>query len=189
MLETSVEEVLQNTEDKMKKAILATQNELATIRTGRANTKLLDRIVVAYYGTPTPLSQMANISTPDPQTLVIQPYDKGVMSDIEKAIATSDLGLTPNNDGQVIRIGIPALTEDRRKDLIKVVKKATEEGKVAIRNIRRDGVDHIKKLEKDQNLPEDEVKRQQDSVQKLTDKYSDQLDKLAEDKEKELMQV
>ena len=185
----TVTEIIAEVEDRMKKAIGSTQNELATIRTGRANTKMLDRIQVSYYGTLTPLAQMANISTPDPQSLVIQPYDKGVMADIEKAISISDLGLTPNNDGVVIRINIPALTEDRRKEMTKMVKKTCEEGKVAIRNIRRDGVDDIKKLEKADNLPEDEIKRQLEDVQKLTDKFSHQLDKLGEDKEKELMSL
>jgi ribosome recycling factor len=185
----TVSEVLSQVEERMKKAIQSTQNELGTLRTGRANTKIFDRVQVSYYGTMTPLNQMANISTPDAQTILIQPYDKGVIAEIEKAIATSDLGLTPNNDGQVIRINIPALTEERRKDMVKVVKKTVEEGKVAIRNIRRDGVDDVKKLEKELSLSEDEIKRQQDEVQKLTDRYTGQLEKLGDDKEKELMSV
>lgn len=183
----TIEQIHQDAENRMKKAIGATQNELASIRTGRANAQLLDRISVDYYGTPTPLRQMSNISTPDGQSLVIQPYDKSAMADIERAIAKSDLGLTPNNDGSVIRLSIPALTEDRRKEMVKQVKKYGEEGKVAIRNIRRDAQDAVKKLEKEENLPEDEIKRQLDEVQKLTDRYTGQMEKVVAEKEQELL--
>lgn len=188
-MEDTIEKVIDTAEEKMQKAIQSTQAELGSIRTGRANPRILDRLMVSYYGTPTPLNQMANVSVPDPQSLQIQPYDKSAMADIEKAISISDLGLTPNNDGQVIRINIPALTEERRKDLTKMVKKAGEDGKVAIRNIRRDATDHAKKLEKSENLPEDTVKRQLDDIQKLTDKYSAQIDKMVEEKDKELMSI
>ncbi len=182
-------EIHQDAEERMKKAVASTQQELATIRTGRANPQILDRIQVDYYGTPTPLQQLSNISVPDGQTLLIQPYDKSAMADIEKAIAKSDLGLTPNNDGQNIRLTIPALTEERRKELVKLVKKLGEDGKIAIRNIRRDGTDALKKLEKEEHLPEDEVKRQLDDVQKLTDKYTDQLEKLVSEKEQEILKI
>ena len=188
-MEQTIEQVIEVAEEKMQKAIQSIQAELASIRTGRANPKILDRIIVNYYGTATHLNQMANISVPDPQSLLIQPYDKSAMGDIEKAITISDLGLTPNNDGQVIRINIPTLTEERRKDLTKVVKKAGEEGKVAIRNIRREATDQAKKLEKSENLPEDMVKRQLEDIQKLTDKYSAQVDKMVDEKDKELMSL
>jgi ribosome recycling factor len=183
----TIEQIHQDAESRMQKAIAATQNELASIRTGRANAQLLDRISVDYYGTPTPLRQMSNISTPDGQSLVIQPYDKSAMADIERAIAKSDLGLNPNNDGTAIRLSIPALTEDRRKEMVKQVKKYGEEGKVAIRNIRRDATEAVKKLEKEENLPEDEIKRQLDEVQKLTDRYTGQMEKVVGEKEQELL--
>lgn len=186
---TTVEEIHQDSEARMQKALQATQQELAGVRTGRANPQVLDRISLDYYGTPTPLRQMANISAPDGQTLLIQPYDKSVLSEIEKAISKSDLGLTPNNDGSVIRLSIPPLTEERRKELVKLVKKYGEEGKVAIRNIRRDATDSIKKLEKEANLPEDEVKRQLDEVQKKTDRYTGQLEKIISEKEQEVLTI
>ncbi len=185
----TIEQLHKDTESRMQKAIQATQQELASIRTGRANAQLLDRIMVDYYGTPTPLRQMSNISTPDGQTLTIQPYDKSILGEIEKAIAKSDLGLNPNNDGSVIRLTIPPLTEDRRKELVKLVKKYGEEGKVAIRNVRRDAADAMKKLEKEENLPEDEIKRQLDEIQKLTDRYVGQLDKVVSEKEQEILTI
>lgn len=183
----TIEQIHQDAEQRMQKAIGSTQNELASIRTGRANPQILDRISVDYYGTATPLRQMSNISTPDGQTLLIQPYDKSILAEIEKAISKSDLGLTPNNDGSSIRLSIPPLTEDRRKELVKLVKKYGEDGKVAIRNIRRDATDAVKRLEKEENLPEDEVKRQQDEIQKLTDRYTGQLEKIIAEKEKEIL--
>ncbi len=185
----TIEQIHSEAENKMQKAIQATQAELASVRTGRANPQILDRITIDYYGAPTPLKQMANVSAPDGQTLLIQPYDKSILGEIEKAIAKSDLGLTPNNDGSNIRLSIPPLTEERRKELVKLVKKYGEEGKVAIRNIRRDATDAIKKMEKDENLPEDEVKRQLDEVQKLTDKYTGQLEKIIADKEQEILKI
>jgi ribosome recycling factor len=176
-------------EEKMQKAIAATQNELGGIRTGRANPLVLDRVTVDYYGTPTPVRQMANVTVSEGSTLVIQPYDRGQLSEIERAIAKSDLGLNPNSDGAVLRINIPPLTQDRRKELVKMVKKYGEEGKVAIRNIRREATDDVEKLKKSENMSEDEVKRRQDTIQKLTDKYTQQLDKVVSEKEKEVMEV
>ena len=182
-------DVMKNAEDHMKKAIVQVQKELQGIRTGRANPGLLDRVVVDYYGAPTPLKQLANISTPDGKCLVVQPYDKNVMKDIEIAINKSDLGMTPNNDGNVIRIVIPVLTEERRKELVKVIKKFSEDGKVAIRNIRRDGLEAIKKIEKDKQMSEDDSRKQQEVLQKLTDKYSKEIDESSALKEKEVMSV
>lgn len=181
-------EVLSDAEERMKKAIANLQHEFQTIRTGRANPALLDRVEVEYYGTPTALKSLANISTPDGRSLVIQPYDKGGLKDIEQAIHKSGLGLTPNSDGSVIRINIPTLTEERRKELVKVVKKFGEESRIAVRNIRRDGADHLKKL-KSASVSEDEIKRQEDSLQKLTDKYIKEIDKSIHDKEAEVMEV
>lgn len=186
---TTLEQILDDAESRMQKAVASTQHELASIRTGRANPQILERVQVSYYGTTTPIQQLANISTPDGQTILIQPYDKSAIADIEKAIAKSDLGLTPNNDGQNIRLVIPPLSEERRKEMVKLTKKYGEDGKVAIRNIRRDATDAMKKLEKEEKLPEDEVKRDLDEVQKLTDRYTNQLDKLVEGKEKELMTI
>lgn len=182
-------DVLKNAEDQMKKAIASTQKELQGIRTGRANSALLDRVVVDYYGTPTPLKQLANISTPDGKCLVVQPYDKGAMKDIEVAINKSDLGLTPNNDGSVIRIVVPALTEERRKELVKVIKKFAEDGKIVVRNARRDALEAIKKLEKEKQISEDESKKQHDQIQKLTDKYTKEVDDAIAVKEKEVLTV
>lgn len=182
-------EILKNTEEHMKKAVESTRKELQGIRTGRANPGLLDRVVVDYYGAPTPLKQLANISTPDGKCLVIQPYDKNSLKDIETAINKSDLGMTPNNDGSVIRIVIPVLTEERRKELVKVIKKFSEDGKVVIRNSRRDGLDNIKKLEKEKQLSEDDSRKQQDGLQKLTDKYTKEIDEISSSKEKEVISV
>lgn len=184
-----VTDVLKNAEENMKKAVAAIQKELQAIRTGRANPALLDRVVVDYYGAPTSLKQLANISTPDGKCLVIQPYDKGSLKEIEIAINKSDLGMTPNNDGSVIRIVIPVLTEERRKELVKVIKKVAEDGKVAVRNSRREGLDSIKKLEKDKQVSEDDSKKQQDQLQKLTDKHTKEIDELSASKEKEVMSV
>lgn len=176
-------------EDHMKKAIEATQRSFNTIRTGRANSSLLDKLTVEYYGTETPLKQLANISTPDSSTIQIQPYDRGSLAKIEKVISMSDLGLTPNNDGSVIRLNIPPLTSDRRKDLVKLAARYAEEGKVSIRNIRRDGIDGVKKQEKAKEISEDEAKDLQDKIQKLTDKYIAETEKVLADKEKDIMTV
>ncbi|HEY9724015.1 MAG TPA: ribosome recycling factor [Oscillatoriaceae cyanobacterium] len=185
----SSKDVINQAEDKMKKAIQATQRDFASLRTGRAAPALLDRIHVDYYGTETPLKGMANISVPDSRTLQIQAYDRGAVALIEKAIQKSDLGLTPNTDGNVIRLQIPPLTEERRKDLVKVAKKAAEEGKVAIRNVRRDEMDQLKKLEKGGELTEDERKRGEEQIQKLTDRFTRELDELLAAKEKEILEV
>ena len=175
--------------DHMEKSIEATQRSFNTIRTGRANSSLLDRITVDYYGTETPLKSLANVSTPDASTITIQPYDKGSMAQIEKAISLSDIGLTPNNDGQIIRLNIPQLTSDRRKELVKIASKLSEEGKVAIRNIRRDGIDAIRKQEKNHEIPEDESKDLQDSIQKLTDSSIKKIEELLSAKEKDILTV
>jgi ribosome recycling factor len=180
--------VKQNAEDRMDKAIGALKRDLASLRAGRATPALLDRIQVEYYGAMTPINQLANLSTPDSRTLLIQPWDKSSMSTIEKAIMKSDLGLSPSNDGTVIRIVIPALTEERRSDLVKMTKKYGEEAKIAIRNIRRDANDEIKKLEKS-GIPEDESRRHQDDIQKFTDKFIAEVDKVLASKEKEIMEV
>ncbi len=181
--------MLNETENQMKKAIEATQRAFNTIRTGRANTSLLDKIMVEYYGTPTPLKSLANISTPDSTTITIQPYDKGSMSLIEKAISLSDLGLTPNNDGSIIRLNIPPLTSERRQEFAKMASKYAEEGKVSIRNNRRDAVDAVKKQEKSKDISEDESRDLQDKIQKLTDKYIAKIDEILAEKEKDITTV
>ncbi|GAB6935734.1 ribosome recycling factor [Calditerricola yamamurae] len=181
--------ILKNAEERMKKAIDVLKKELASLRAGRATPALLDRVMVEYYGTPTPVNQLATISAPEPRLLVIQPWDKSVIGEIEKAIQKSDLGLTPMNDGNVIRIAIPPLTEERRAELAKVVKKHGEEAKVAIRNIRRDANDELKALEKDGQISEDELRRHQESVQKLTDKYTAEVEAVVEAKEKEIFSL
>ncbi len=176
-------------EDHMKKAIEAIRRDFNTIRTGRANASLLDKITVEYYGSETPLKQLANISTPDSSTIQIQPYDRSSMNSIEKAISLSDIGLTPNNDGSSIRLNIPPLTSDRRKELVKLAAKYAEAGKVSIRNIRRDGVDAVKKQEKDKEISEDQSRDSQDKIQKLTDKYIAEVEKVLAEKEKDIMTV
>lgn len=180
--------VKKSAEERMDKAIQALKRDLASLRAGRASVSLLDRIQVDYYGTPTPINQLANINTPDSRTLMIQPWDKTSLSDIERAIQKSDLGLTPANDGAMIRLSIPALTEERRVDLVKMTKKFGEESKVAIRNIRRDANDDIKKLEKS-DISEDESRRHQEDIQKSTDKFIAEVDKVLSAKEKEIMEV
>lgn len=172
----SVDEVELDAEERMEKSVTSVVTNLSTIRTGRANAAMLDRVQVEYYGALTPLNQMAGISVPNSQQLQIQPYDKSTLADIEKAIIESDLGLTPNNDGDVVRINIPALTEDRRKEMLKQCKALGEDGKVAIRNVRRDCVDSVKKLEKASTISEDQSKDGQDAIQKLTDQYTKEID-------------
>jgi ribosome recycling factor len=169
-------QAISNAKDKMAKAITGYSRELASIRAGRANASLLDRITVDYYGAPTPVNQLAGISVPEARLLVIQPYDKTSLGDIEKAILKSDLGLNPTNDGNIIRISIPALTEERRKELVKVVKKAAEEAKVVIRNVRRDGNDDLKKLEKAGDITEDGLRGYSEDIQKLTDENINKID-------------
>ncbi len=184
-----VEDIYIESDEKMNKVIAAFQREMAGLRAGRANPSLLDRIEVDYYGTQTPLNQLAGISAPEPRLLVIQPWDKNAMSEIEKAILKSDLGLTPNNDGSVIRLAIPQLTEERRKELVKFVRKKSEESKVSIRNIRRDANESVKNLEKSSEISEDEYRRAQDSIQELTDEKITKIDEIIETKEKEIMEV
>ena len=176
-------------EDKMKKSIESVAADFASVRAGRANAAVLDRISVDYYGTPTPMNQVAAISSPDPRTLVIQPWDANLLKAIEKAIQMSDLGINPQNDGRVIRLGFPQLTEERRKDLTKQVKKYGEEGKVAVRNIRRDAMEDFKKKKKASEITEDDLKELEEELQKLTDKRCKEIDELTAKKEKELMAV
>lgn len=181
--------IIKDAKERMDKAIHALQRELATIRAGRANPSLLNKITVEYYGAETPLNQIAGITTPEARLLLVQPYDRSALSDIEKAILKSDLGITPTNDGAVIRIAIPPLTEERRGELVKLVKRTAEEGKVAIRNIRRDANDHIKKLGKSNDLTKDDERALSDDVQKLTDRSITHIDTIASEKEKEIMEV
>jgi ribosome recycling factor len=183
------DELLLNGEEKMEKALGNLKREFANVRTGRANPMILDKVQVEYYGMPTPIRQVANVTVQDGQTLVITPFDRNSLLDVEKAISKSDLGLTPNNDGTCVRITFPQPTEERRRELVKTVKKLGEEAKVAVRNIRRDMVDDLKKLEKSENLPEDVVKGVQDDIQKLTDKYTKIVDSSVDEKEKEVMTV
>jgi ribosome recycling factor len=170
----------------MQKAVESTQRSFNTIRTGRANVSLLDRVMVDYYGSETPLKSLANISTPDATTIAIQPYDKGSMSVIEKAISLSDIGLTPSNDGAVIRLNIPPLTSDRRQELVKLAGKYAEEGKVSVRSVRRDAIDSTRKQEKEGEISEDESRDLQDKIQKLTNKYTSKIDELLARKEEDI---
>ncbi len=184
-----IKEVVSEAEERMKKTIDVLRKDLASLRAGRATPALLDKILVDYYGVPTPINQMANVSVPEPRLLVIQPWDKSVISSIEKAILKSDLGLTPNNDGTVIRLSIPQLTQERRNELVKVVRKKAEDARVAIRNVRRDANEHLKDMEKKHEISEDDFKRAQEEVQKLTDKCIKDVDKILENKEQEVMEV
>ncbi|NLM26064.1 MAG: ribosome recycling factor [Firmicutes bacterium] len=184
-----IKELLKEGEERMQAVINATKNAFAAVRTGRANPNILDRITVDYYGTPTPLNQLANISVPEARLLVIQPWDKSSIKEIEKAILSSDLGLTPTNDGNVIRIAFPQLTEDRRKELVRVVRKDAEEYKVGVRNVRRDLNESIKALEKEGEISEDESRRYLEQVQELTNEYVEKIDQLLEIKEKEILEI
>lgn len=184
-----IKQILLDGKTRMDDVIVATKKAFSGIRTGRANPGLLDRIMVSYYGTPTPLNQMASVSVPEPRLLVITPWDKSSIKDIEKGILISDLGLVPSNDGIVIRLSIPSLTEERRKDLVRLVRKDAEEHKVGIRNIRRDLNEAVKRLEKNGDISEDESHRVQDDIQKQTDRYIANIDELLEGKEKEIMEV
>lgn len=176
-------------EDRMKKSLHALTEEFNTIRTGRASAALFDRIKVEYYGNPTPLNQVATISVPEARLVVIQPWDKGIISEIEKAIQKSELSVNPSNDGKVIRINIPPLTEERRKEFAKVAKNVAEQARVAMRNIRRDANDELKKQEKSGELSEDELKRAEEEIQKLTDNYVEEVNKALEAKEKEILEI
>ena len=184
-----LDDVFKKTEATMKKALEATRSDFASIRTGRAAPSLLDRIVVEAYGSTVPLKQVASVNSPDGRSLAVTAFDKSTVPAIRKAIETSDLGLNPNVDGTVIRLSIPPLTEERRKDLVKVVRKKTEEHKVAIRNIRHKANDEVKALAKDGTITDDQIKRGQDQVQKLTDTFIKQIDELEKGKEKEIMEV
>ena len=185
----ATDDLFSDAERRMQKAIDALKQDLAAIRTGRANASLVDRIQVEYYGTPTPVNQVASISVPDARQVVIQPWDRKILPDIEKAIQKSDLGINPNNDGQVIRLNIPPMSEERRRDMAKVLHKKLDEHKVAVRNIRRDVQDKLRDREKKKEVSEDELKRSSERLQKLTDRYIDEMDKVGKSKEQELMEV
>ena len=176
-------------EEKMKKSLSVLNEELAGIRAGRANPKILDKITVEYYGTPTPINQVANIMVPEARMITIQPWDSSLLKEIEKEIQKSDIGINPNNDGKMIRLVFPELTEDRRKDLVKEIKKISEDAKVVIRNIRRDGIDEFKTKQKNNEITEDDLRGAEEQIQKLTDKYIALIDTATTDKEKEIMAV
>jgi len=184
-----IDDVFNDAKDRMTKAVEALRRELATIRTGRAHPGLVEHLRVDYYGVPTPLNQLATISVPDPRLLTIQPWDRQAMGAIEKAILKSDLSLTPTNDGAIIRLSIPQLTEERRRELAKVVHKKVEEGRVEIRNIRRDGHDELRRLQREKLISEDDQFRGQEKLQKLTDEYVQQVERVGEEKEAELLAV
>jgi len=184
-----IEEIIKTTEEKMDKCVNQLKKELANVRTGRANPLILDKVLVDYYGAPTGLRQLAQVSVSEGTTLVITPFDKSIIKEIEKAIVKAEIGITPQSDGVVIRLSFPPLTQDRRKELAKEVKALGEEAKVAIRNVRRDSTDAVKKLEKSQNLPEDAIKDGTDKVQKITDKYIKIVDETVSSKEKEVMEI
>jgi len=183
------EEIRKSTEEKMKQAIEAMKKDFTTIRTGRASVGLLDNIIVDAYGSSQKINQTATLTSPDPRTIMIQPWDPKLIGEIEKAIMKSDLGLTPVNDGKVVRINIPPLTEERRKEFVKLAKKRAEDGKVAVRNMRRDGNDRLKKIEKDKEISEDELKKSLDEIQKMTDSYIKKIDEILVHKESEIMEV
>lgn len=182
-------ELITKSEESMKKTINFLKEDLSSIRAGKANPKLVDKIQISYYGTMTPLNQIANISVPEPRSIVIQPWDSNNLKEIEKAILTSDLGINPTNDGKIIRLVIPQLTEERRKELLKVVKKEIENSKIAVRNIRRDANEEFKKMEKASEITKDDHKKAEDEIQKLTDKYTKLIDEIYRAKEKEIIEV
>jgi ribosome recycling factor len=184
-----IEESLADAEERMKKTVEALKRELATIRTGRAQPSLVDHVRVDYYGTPTPLNQLATVSAPEARLLTIQPWDRQSLGAIEKAIQKSDLGLNPSNDGQIIRLTIPQLTEDRRKELVKLVHRRVEEGRVAVRNVRRDCLEHLRRMEKEKEISEDDDRRAQERLQKRTDHYIEEVESLGREKEGELLEV
>jgi len=181
-----IKDVLKETEERMNKAVDALRDSLVTIRTGRASPALVERLPVEYYGTPTPLNQLATISVPEPRLLTIRPWDPNALADIEKAILKSELGLTPSNDGRILRLTIPRLTEERRQELVKIVGKRVEEGKIAIRNIRRDAIEDLRELESEKLISEDEFYRAKDDVQEITDKFVVRMDEIGRDKEREI---
>ncbi len=182
-------EVISDAERRMQKSVDAAQQDFATIRTGRANPVILENIKVEYYGTPTPLNQLAGISVPEPRQLLVTPWDRNIINTILKALQASDIGMTPMSDGNVIRLNVPPLTEERRRDLIKQLHKKSEDHKVAVRNVRRDANERLKAQQKNSEITEDDLKQEQDQVQKLTDKYIAEIDKLTEAKEAELREV
>ncbi len=184
-----INDVLKDAESRMKGAIHALEESLNTIRTGRASPTLVEKLMVEYYGTPTPLYQMATINVPEAQLITIKPFDKTALRDIEKAIQTSELGLNPNNDGIIIRLTLPPLTQERRKELVKVVHHRLEEAKVALRNIRRSAIDDIKDFEKESLISEDDAERGKDEIQKLIDKYTETVDSIGKNKEQDIMAV
>ena len=182
-------ELIKNTEEKMNKTISALERDFKSIRAGRANASVLDRVTVEYYGTPTPIGQMAAISVPEPRVLMIQPWDASSIKDIEKAILTSDIGINPQNDGRVIRLSFPPLTEERRKEIVKSVKKMSEDSKVSIRNNRRDAIEKLKALKKANTITEDDVSNGERKIQNLTDKFCKEIEELADIKEKEILEI
>ena len=184
-----IDDVLAEARQSMDKAIHALNGDLAALRTGRASTALVDKLMVEYYGTPTTLKELALISVPEPQLIAIKPYDPGAMKNIERAILQSDLGLTPNNDGKIIRLVIPPLTEERRRELSKVVSKRVEEARVSVRNCRRDGLNDLREFEKEKMIPEDDFYGGKDDLQELTDKYIEKVDEIGKAKEDEIMEI
>ena len=181
--------ILSDTDERMTKSIDALKRELSTLRTGRATPSLLDNINVDYYGTSTPLNQLASVSSPDAQAIIIQPWDKGSIQDIEKSLSTSDLGFNPSNDGNQITVPIPPLTQERRFEMVRLLKKKIEDGKVSVRNVRRDSVERLRKLEKDKSISQDDSRRGQDQIQKSTDSYTKLIDDISKAKEDEITQV
>jgi len=184
-----IRDLLKETEDKMNKAVDALRDTLMTIRTGRASPALVERLPVEYYGTLTPLNQLATISVPEPRLLTIRPWDPGALAGIERAILKSELGLTPSNDGKIIRLAIPRLTEERRQELVKVVGKRVEEGKIAIRNVRRDAIEDLRELQSEKMISEDEFYRTKDDVQDITDQFITKMDEIGRDKEQEILEI
>ncbi|WP_430735038.1 ribosome recycling factor [Halodesulfovibrio aestuarii] len=184
-----MDDILLDAEERMEKALVALEREFSRLRTGRAHASLVDHIIVDYYGAPTPIGQLASIAVPESRSLTIQPWDKGAFPLVEKAIINSDLGLTPMNDGKLIRISIPMLTEERRRELVKLAKKGVEDAKIAIRNVRRDANEQMKKLEKSKDISEDDCRRGQDDVQKLTDSFVAKADVKGNEKEAEIMEI
>jgi ribosome recycling factor len=184
-----VKDALAEAESRMRGAVHSLEDDLATIRTGRASPALVERLLVEYYGTPTPLMQLATISAPEPRLLTIRPFDPSSLKNIERAILTSDLGLTPNNDGKLIRLNIPPLTEERRHDLVRVVRNRAEEGRVAVRNVRRDVLNDLREFEREKIISEDELKRGEDDLQKVTDRYIDKINEAGGRKETEVLEI
>lgn len=185
----TVPEELAQTSSRMEKSVEALKREMGTVRTGRASPALVENIMVDYYGVPTPLNQIATVSVPEARTLMIQPWDKAAIKEVEKSILKTDLGLTPNNDGTVIRLNVPTLTEERRREMVRLVGRKVEEGHVAVRNIRRDSLERLREMERQKELSQDELHRAQEQLQKLTDSYSDQMNTIRKEKEAEVMEI